>query len=342
MSRNTDFRVGLIGLGHQATDTHIPGILSSTRAKLVAVCDSDLQKLSRVSESLGINGYGDYRDLLNSESLDFVTIAVPHHLHMQVLEAAALRGVHVLKEKPLATCMNDAIRIAQLATSTGIHVMTAMQRRLQPVYQSYWELRRHLGTPFFIDARYHFFIAHPSAGWRGDSKSAGGGCIIDMGYHLIDIIVWYFGLPHQINSQLSMSAEPRKSYDAEDTATIQFSYRSGLHGILTLSRYYAPKTETVSVVGSEGQLVLDALTNSSLLLVGGNGPQVIQYPSKPGPSALIDQFCDVLAGERNSIGTPDEHLMHMTFISKCYPQHNSLGAPFTTDIEDRHAQLPCD
>jgi predicted dehydrogenase len=165
-------------------------------------------------------------------------VATPHDVHRQIIEAAAIRGVHVLKEKPFATSLEEAVRIAEIAKASGIIIMNSMQRRLHLVYQSFWTLGQYLGEPFFVDARYHFFIAQSGAGWRGDASRAGGGCVLDMGYHLIDIIVWYFGLPDRICCNLSTNAEPDRIYDAEDTATIQFSYHSGLHGLLTLSRFY--------------------------------------------------------------------------------------------------------
>jgi predicted dehydrogenase len=66
------------------------------------------------------------------------------------------------------------------------------------------------------------------AGW--------GGCIIDMGYHLVDMLLWYFGMPDRVLAQHSASARPEQDYDAEDTATITFGYGSGLFGTALLPR----------------------------------------------------------------------------------------------------------
>ena len=176
----------------------------------------------------------------------------------------------------------------------------------------------HGHAPFFVDARYHFFIDQPGAGWRGDAGRAGAGCVLDMGYHLVDIIVWYFDLPDRIHCSLSAVAEPNRRYDAEDTATVQFSYHSGLHGMLALSRYYVPTTEMVTVIGPQGQLMLDPARSTATVLVKGRPAHVLQLPSPPGPSSLIDHSCGVLAGTERNIGSPEEHLQHMAFNDACY------------------------
>jgi predicted dehydrogenase len=69
-----------------------------------------------------------------------------------------------------------------------------------------------------------------------------------MGYHLIDMILWYFGLPDRVLADLSVEARPDRTYDAEDTALIHFGYESGLYGSLLLSRFIGPKTEQIRLV----------------------------------------------------------------------------------------------
>src|SRR5699024_6121621 len=118
-----------------------------------------------------------------------------------------------------------------------------------------------------LDAQYTLFVDDPSEGWRGQNAEAGGGCIIDMGYHLIDMILWYFGLPDRVLADVSVEARPDREYDAEDTALVHFGYNSGLYGSVLLSRFIGPKTEQIRLVGNKGMVHLERgriqrLTNS--------------------------------------------------------------------------------
>ena len=135
--------------------------------------------------------------------------------------------------------------------------MVTLQRRFNPIYTSFLQLADQIGTPFVVDAQYTLHTPDPSEGWRGKTAKAGGGCVIDMGYHLIDMILWYFGQPDRILADLSVSARPDREYDAEDTALIHFAYVSGLYGSLLISRFIGPKREQIRLVGSKGIVQLE-------------------------------------------------------------------------------------
>jgi predicted dehydrogenase len=161
--------------------------------------------------------------------------------------------------------------------------------------------------------------SRPGAGWRGRAVAAGGGCIIDMGYHLIDMILWYFGLPDRVLTDLSTTARPDVHYDTEDTALIHFGYDSGLYGSLLLSRFIGPKTEHIRLVGSKGIVHLERgrirrLTNDGEVVESLSREQ--SWPS--AATCQIDHFCRVIAGLRPNNSGPEQNLAHMSFIAACY------------------------
>jgi predicted dehydrogenase len=188
-------RAGVVGLGRQALGDHVPGLLGCDGALLTAICDTEPEVVQNASKRLLVPGYTDPVAMLDEADLDMIIVCVPHHAGRALIEAAAARGVHVLKEKPFATSMAEARDLADLCDSSGIHLMVALQRRFNPIYACFIQLADQIGTPFVVDARYTMHIPDPSDGWRGNIDQAGGGCIIDMGYHLIDIILRCFGLP---------------------------------------------------------------------------------------------------------------------------------------------------
>jgi predicted dehydrogenase len=312
-------RAGVIGLGKQALEDHIPGLYASDGATLVAVCDDNPEVVREQQYQHRVPGYTDFQEMFKSENLDLVVVCVPHHVGRPVIETAAAHKVHILKEKPFATSMEEARALVDICEHSGVRLMVTLQRRFNPIYTSFTQLADQIGTPFVVDAQYTLRIADPSEGWRGLAAKAGGGCIIDMGYHLIDMILWYFGLPDRVLADISASARPDREYDAEDTALIHFRYDSGLYGSLLLSRFIGPKTERIRLAGSKGIVQLERGRIQRLT----NGGEVIESLSREHawPSAAacqIDYFCRVIEGLRPNVSGPSENLAHMSFIAACY------------------------
>ncbi|MFJ4096739.1 Gfo/Idh/MocA family protein [Kitasatospora sp. NPDC089913] len=312
-------RVAVIGLGHQALEDHLPGLLGSSRAELVAVCDSNPDTLRQRQEALQVPGFTRASELLDTLSPDFAVVAVPHHAGREVVQECAARGVHVLKEKPFATSVEEARELARVCEAGQVELMVTLQRRFNPIHSSVAGLLDQIGTPFLIDGQYTFHTDDPGGGWRGDVRQAGGGCIIDMGYHLIDLLLWYFGMPSRVIAEFSTAAVPDGGYDAEDTAVIQLGYDAGLYGSVLLSRWVAPKTERLHVVGTRGSVLLTKGQVQRLDLDGAVAEELTRPHAPASASAAqIDYFCRVLDGERPNTSSPDQHLAHAAFIASCY------------------------
>jgi len=312
-------RAGVVGLGKQALEDHVPGLCACEGAELVAVCDTDTAVVQCTAEHLGVPGYSDHRAMLAEAGLDMVVVCVPHQAGRAIVQDAAAAKVHVLKEKPFATTLEEARTLADLCESAGIHLMVTLQRRFNPIYTSFLQLADQIGAPFAVDARYTIHTPDPSEGWRGHTAQAGGGCIIDMGYHLIDMIIWYFGLPDSIWADTSTRARPDRDYDAEDTALLHFRYDTGLYGSLLLSRFMGPKTEQIRLTGTRGIVDLERGRIRRL----GNDGQVMEslareqsWPS--AASSQIDHFCRIVNGLRINTSGPRDHLEHMRFVEACY------------------------
>ncbi|MEV5510045.1 Gfo/Idh/MocA family protein [Streptomyces orinoci] len=312
-------RAAVIGLGHQAVEDHLPGLLGSARAELVAICDNNPDTLRERQGTLHVPGFTRSGDLLDAVEPDFVIIAVPHYAGRSVVEQCAKRGVHMMKEKPFAISPAEARELAHVCRAGQVELMVTLQRRFNPIYASVLGLLDQIGTPFLIDGQYTFHTNTPGAGWRGDVKQAGGGCIIDMGYHLIDLLLWYFGLPSRILAEFSATAVPDAGYNAEDTAVIQLGYGTNMYGSVLLSRWAAPKTEKLHVVGTRGSLLLAEGQVQRLDLAGAVVEQLTR-PHAPASAATaqIDHFCRVLDGERPNTSGPEQHLAHAAFIASCY------------------------
>jgi predicted dehydrogenase len=275
----------------------------------------------------------DHRAMLDEAGLDMVVVCVPHHAGGAVIVDAATRGVHVLKEKPFATSLEEANALADVCQANDVHLMVTLQRRFNPIYTSFLQLADQIGTPFAVDARYTIHTPDPSDGWRGQTATAGGGCIIDMGYHVIDMILWYFGLPDSVWADTSVGARPDRDYDAEDTALVHFRYENGLYGSMLVSRFMGPKTEQIRLTGSKGIVELERGRLRRLTNDGHVIESLAREQSWPSAAACqIDHFCRIVNGQRTNGSGPSEHLDHMRFVEACYLSARTHGPVAPKDL----------
>lgn len=130
-------RIGVVGTGWWATQHHIPSLLAHPDCALVALADSDPDRLSAAGRHFGVARTFDTADgLLDSGEVDGVVIAVPHRHHYSVTRAALRRGIHVLVEKPLTLQPAEAWELVRLAADRDLHLLVGY------TYQYTWSARR--------------------------------------------------------------------------------------------------------------------------------------------------------------------------------------------------------
>ena len=311
-------RAAVVGLGKQAQEDHIPALISSDTVDLVALCDLDGRQVKESHDRYAVAHYRNVETMLEEKDLDFIVVTVPHHVGGEIVSAAARAGVHVMKEKPFATNLDEARALTQLCEESGIELMVTLQRRFNPIYATFHQLRDQIGETFYIEGTYTMNV-DPAVGWRANTAKAGGGCIIDLGYHMIDMLLWYFGLPDAISAQYSATARPDLDYDAEDTASISFNYEHGPFGTLLLSRCISPKTERLRAFGARGAIELERGKIQRLSSAGDVVESLAREQAWPSAAAAqIDHFCRVLRGDRPNVSGPSAHLAHAAFIQACY------------------------
>ena len=310
------YRVGLVGLGHQGTKHFLPGIFESTNTRLVAVCDLNGKLAAHLGTQLNVPYFANCREMLDSVPLDFIITAVPHHHYKDVLITASEASVHVLKEKPLALNLEEAKLFHEISLNSKIEIMTTLQRRFHPAYRTFHVWLSMIGDVEEIDMHYTLGLSKPNSGWRGNATLAGGGCLIDMGYHIIDILLWNFHLPESVKAKLVGFTTP------EHTATVFFNYSVGLKGRMHISRVEHPKRERITIIGKQGTI---EISNSIVSLkVKNNTLQCIDFSNistKHTAVRQINYFTKVLSGQAFNFANPKNHFDHMRFLQACYSSH---------------------
>lgn len=266
-------RVGVIGAGAIATLGHIPGLQKVDGVEVAAVCDANEGRARVVARRFGIqSAHADYRKMLAEEELDAVTVGVPNALHAPVVLAALGAGKHVLCEKPLATSLADAREMVEAAEKSGLLLAANMHYRLSAEMQALNAAVANglLGRVRYAHLRFLRNADIPGFGsWFTRRELSGGGVLVDVGAHMLDLILWLQGFP----KVLSVSCEtraiqgPRRRglglwgtervedgvFDVEDFGTMRLRFEGGSSATVETSwALYGGNEERVQLVGEEG------------------------------------------------------------------------------------------
>jgi predicted dehydrogenase len=192
-------RVGVIGAGWPG-ERHAEGYLASGLAQVVAVSDLEAARRAGFAASYAVpTTYADYNDLLADPSIEAVSIALPNFLHAPATIAALEAGKHVLCEKPPAVTLAEAQAMAATADRQGLVLAFAHQRRFNPSTEA---LRKQLAAGALGEV-YHsravwtrtWGVPQGVGGWFIDPARAGGGALIDIGIHVMDLAWFLMGCP---------------------------------------------------------------------------------------------------------------------------------------------------
>ncbi len=187
-------QVGVVGTGWGQLE--IEAFRRVKDVQVIALCDTNAEQLNVVAKQYHVSeAFSDYRDLLASETIDWVAIATPTDLHYSMAMAAVQAGKHVLCEKPLALNAGQARELFQAATDRGIVHAVDYEMRFLPAHAYAKELieEDYVGQLLRIDVT--MAMEHPW-GEHGNwvvQDERGGGILMELGTHFIDILRWWFG-----------------------------------------------------------------------------------------------------------------------------------------------------
>lgn len=240
--------VAVIGLGMGRG--HLKAYLQYPRCVVVAVCDQDRARLAeRAADVPEERRFTDWRKLLAAAGeleLDAVSVALPNYLHAPVTIAAFEAGLHVLCEKPMAMNARQGRAMLAAARKAGKTLMinfsfrfTEQSRALKGIVDSGL-----VGDIYFGRTAWHRRRGLPGfGGWFGQKKLSGGGPIIDLGVHRLDLAMWLMGNPRPVTVSggaynvigARVAAERGKAFDVEDLGCALIRFDNGATLILEAS-----------------------------------------------------------------------------------------------------------
>ncbi|UUZ80535.1 Gfo/Idh/MocA family oxidoreductase [Paenibacillus sp. P26] len=189
------FRIGIIGCGGIANGKHMPALKNQPNAEMVAFCDIVEERAREAADKYGAEDakvYTDYRELLADTSLDVVHICTPNDSHAEITIASLESGKHVMCEKPMAKTAADARRMVEAAKRTGKKLTIGYQNRFRQDSQFLKQICSdgELGEIYYAKAHAIRRRAVPTWGVFLDEEKQGGGPLIDIGTHALDLTLW--------------------------------------------------------------------------------------------------------------------------------------------------------
>jgi predicted dehydrogenase len=254
MSRK--IRWGVVGAGGIARRRTIPeGILPARNAELVAVYGRNKRTNAEVARQFNTHAAASLDELLARE-LDAVYIASPNYAHLEQTCRAAAAGKHVLCEKPLGMNVAEAKRMAQACRKARVNLGTAFMMRYHRQHQAALRLIQagRLGQPVYARAQLSCWYPPLRGAWRQISELGGGGALMDLAGHCIDLLEMFFGPVLSVSCLINRTIH---SYPVEDSGAVLARFKNG--ALATVDTFFCIRDDSsknrLELYGSRGSIL---------------------------------------------------------------------------------------
>jgi predicted dehydrogenase len=321
-------RIALVGCGDGAQRHHLPLLARMRDTELVVVADPDAtRRRAALRHAPGAIAVTDYRDALAHAAVDAVVLCLPSAGHAEAAVAALERRKHVYVEKPLATTLADAARVVAAWRAAGVVGMMGFNYRFNRLYAA---ARRDVAAGRVgevVAVRTVFTTAAREAPAWKRSRRDGGGALLDLGSHHVDLVRWVLGA-----EPIEVHAELRSRRTEDDTACVQLRLANGVV-VQSLFAFGAVDEERFEIHGSAGTLIVDRARHQQVVLEG---------PTRRGRRLRrLIQTARALARAPYVVEkmlVPGHEPSHRTALAR-FVAAAATGTPVTPDLADGQASL---
>lgn len=344
--------IGICGAGNIARSWHIPVLQKIRHVDIAAICDPDYERAKEVAELFGIRSvFRTHEELLRNVHVDAVTIAAPNSVHADMAIEALEMGKHVLTEKPVAIKVEQGEQLVRAAEEAGKVLAVNMRYRSSSnmtfIRNAFREGR--LGTVRYAKARWLRRGGGPGIGtWFRQREFSGGGVMMDIGVHMLDVLMWMLGFPKVTavrgEIQTLQPSDKRglggwgivrdedETSDVEDFAALHLRLEDG--GLITVEvswSLYGHEEMRVQLFGDQGGAdhFTDLYGGVSPVRIyrdeGGVPAQIIPRVTRPPGSEWergITNFVSALRGEADLLCSGKEGFEILKLIDAAYRSAN--------------------
>ncbi|HPO12739.1 MAG TPA: Gfo/Idh/MocA family oxidoreductase [Candidatus Hydrogenedentes bacterium] len=334
---NKKIRWGVLGSGGIAKRRTIPeGITQASNAVLTGVFDVNAEVNRAMAAEFGAAAAESVEALLTSD-IDAVYVATPVNVHYEQVLACARAGKHVLCEKPLGMTPREAEEMVTVCKKAGVQLVCAFMMRFHAQHQAALKLieEGRLGKPVYGRAQLSCWYPAMPGAWRQDPILGGGGSLIDMGGHCIDLLEMFFGPVKRVACMINTSVQ---SYASEDSAVALLYFENGAMGSVD-AFFCIPDNSSKNILelyGSKGSILArgtigqGAIGEMTAYLEGGDAGYDAQQARAtadglviaPEPvnmyRAEIEAFSQDILDKKIAAGGMDAGLRSQLIITACY------------------------
>lgn len=253
-------RIGVIGAGAIAP-SHIFAIEQTEAAVLAAVCDQVVERAAALAGECGVSHFGSVREMLAAGVVDAVTLCTPSGLHLETALEVIEGGKHLLVEKPLEITTERIDRIVGAVREKGVKLAGVYQSRHRPVATRLKEMvdggmlgELYAGSAYI--KRYRDQDYYDSGGWRGTWEIDGGGCLMNQGIHMVDLLLWFMGEAEEV---VAMIDSVGRQVEVETLALGLVRFKGGARGVIEGTTLAYPELpQYLEIFGSRGTLTFSS------------------------------------------------------------------------------------
>ncbi len=311
-------KVGIIGAG-SISHRHMAAYVENQRVQSVCIADPSQQAREKFAEKFVIESSTDnYENLLEDKSIDLVDICTPPYFHHKMTIDALEAGKDVICEKPISMTLEEADDMIKTARKLNRRLFIEMNQRFMPYHQKTKELIESgvIGKPFmavFNIAGNELPKMNDPDNWKGSWDMAGGGAMMDTGYHAVYMMEHFFGRPESVCAIAKRLVVPHENKADDNTAAvIEFD---GVLGTISVS--YSVTSERWSeerhIYGTEGSLHIADVPINPLVFISDNNSEIVpvDHPPNVHPHAFsikqcLDYYVDCILDDKESEVTPEE------------------------------------
>lgn len=256
-------RVGVVGAGAIATLAHIPNLQAIDGVAVTALSDINIEHARNVAQRFNIGQcFAETEALVASPDVDAVVVCTPNHAHREAVEAAARHGKPVFVEKPLASNLRDGRAMVEACRAAGVPIQVGFNQR----FWNQTEIAKQLIEDGVIGEVQSFRSIY-SEGWdlypaentasRYDPKISGGGTIMDLAIHRIDMARHLVGEITAVVADLRRNVIP---FPVDDTVHLLVEFANGATGTISSDRFSPAVANATEIFGTEGTIYLSTET----------------------------------------------------------------------------------
>ena len=300
-------RWGVIGAGGIADRRTIPGMMLCDNAELVAVMEINMELAEKCRAKWGCKkAYDSEAALLADPEVDAVYIASPVFLHGKQAMAAADAGKHILIEKPLAMTSEEGQKVVDYCKSKGVLIAAGLMMRFGSYVQAMKKAvaEGKIGKPVSGYAQFTCWYPDMPGNWRQSKKNGGGGSMMDMGVHCIDLMQYILGT--KAKDVAAFHDTLTFNYEVEDSSTVLLRMENGAQCVVQ-SNFNIPDDAAkwrIEIFGDQGRLIGDTVIGQvdggtlDAMFLGEQGAYDAQQDKKDGERSAIEvEFGNMYARE---------------------------------------------